>query len=148
MAIFSIGQVTTNFTNATPSWTLLNTENVQSRLLEVGWGRSTTAGSAFTLALGRPAALGAGLVTSANFQCEDDPTDTTVNLIGVLSWTTNPTAPAQFFRRHRIFGVMTVQWVFPIGLTLMLPSQGDNLVLWNLVGTAEAVPLYAQADAG
>jgi len=127
MAIYSLGQRTTNLTITQAQWELRSAASVRPVLLELAIVGATA--TAVSLGLGRPQALG---VTPVNvlFQA-DDPGDPAATTAASLSWATSPTVPLIFHRRWN--GAATIGvgiiWTFPRGLRL--PVSG-SLVIWNV----------------
>jgi hypothetical protein len=111
--------------------------------LEVSYNLTATAGSAWTFGIGRPAAIGVTPTTPITFIAEnpDDPAGTVQSAI---AWGTAPTAPANFFRRFRYFGVVEVQWRFDEGLVIGISSS--IAAQWAIVGTNIATEFYCVVD--
>ena len=128
MAIYSLAQRTTTFTNNTAANVEWRTPaTVRAKILEVSYISATA--TVQSIGLGRPQAIG---VTPVNvlFQA-DDPADPASTVNGSLSWATSPTTPLIFMRRWN--GAATIGvgvcWTFPRGLVIPVSS---SVVLWNL----------------
>lgn len=143
MAVYSIDGVTSLFTASSAGAELRTTSTDGARLLTWTWGLNANPASAFTLALGRPAAIGITPTTPVTWVREDPAAPVgTVQLV-TAGWGTAPTAPANFFRRFRIFHNCYMIWEFPEGLRI---AVSNSLVLWNAVGTAVAVQMALTGD--
>lgn len=127
MAIYALGQKTTNFT-ATQACLELRTAANRARVLEIGLTSYTA--TVQDVGLGRPQAQG---VTPVNvlFQAEDFAEIASVTNSS-LSWATSPTVPLQYFRRWSAPATVGagIVWTFPRGLTVPINA---SLVLWNIV---------------
>ncbi len=120
MAISSIGVRTSNVTIAQGSFECRTPASVRARILELSIIQLT--GTAQSLGLGRPAAIGVTPATVA-FQA-DDPGDPASVVLSAISWATPPTAPVVFHRRWNsaaTIGVGTI-WTFPAGLVVPISS--------------------------
>lgn len=130
MAIYSLAQRTTNLTvsQACVEWRAPAT--VRAKILEVSYISAT--GTAQSIGLGRPAAIG---VTPVNVAFQpDDPADPASTMNGSLSWATSPTSPTIFMRRWNgaaTIGVGVV-WTFPRGLVIPVSS---SVVIFNITAT-------------
>lgn len=133
MAIYSLAQRTTNFTSTQSCVEWRTPATVRAKILEVSFVTAT--GTAQTIGLGRPGAIG---VTPVNvlFQA-DDPADPASTVNGSLSWATSPTAPSIYHRRWN--GAATIGvgvcWTFPRGLVIPISS---SVVLQNITTTVAA----------
>lgn len=133
MAISSLAQRTTNFTISQACVEYRTPATVRAKVLELSF--ITATGTAQSIGLGRPQALG---VTPVNvlFQ-RDEPSDPPSVTNGSLSWGTSPTVPLIFHRRWN--GAATVGvgiiWTFPRGLVIPVSSA---LVIWNITTTVAA----------
>jgi len=133
MAIYSLAQRTTNFTAAQACVEWRTPSTVRPKVLEVSF--ITATGTAQSIGLGRPAAIG---VTPVNVAFQpDDPGDVASTMNGSLSWATSPTAPTIYHRRWNgaaTIGVGVV-WTFPRGLVIPISS---SLVIFNITTTVAA----------
>jgi hypothetical protein len=140
MAMYSLAQRTTNLTinQACVEWR--SPATVRPRILEVGVVQAT--GTAQSLGLGRPAAIG---VTPVNvlFQA-DDPGDPASTTNGSLSWATSPTAPTIYHRRWNSAATIGVGiiWTFPLGLVIPISS---SIVVFNITASV-ANDVYCTVD--
>lgn len=128
MAIGSIGVRTQNLTITQASLEIRTTAAVSPSIREFSYVQAT--GTAQSLGLGRPQALGVTPGTISTFQREapNDPVCvTTMN----LTWATSPTVPLVFLRRWNSAATIGVGvlWTFPRGLVIPVSS---SLVLWNI----------------
>ena len=142
MAIYSIGVRSTDVTIAHPSHTLVTAATDRGAILE--YGVFLAGAGATTLGLGRPAAAGSTPSASILLQAED-PGNPAATINSVLEWTTDPTAPTNFFRRIGLpatIGVGVI-WTFPRGLIIPISS---NFVLWNITAVTTGVDAYAMVD--
>ena len=134
MAISSLALRTTQFTTTTfANWECRTASTPRAKILELSF--ITATGTAQTIGLGRPQAIGSVPVNVA-FQA-DDPGDAASTVNGALSWTTSPTVPLIFHRRWNgaaTIGVGIV-WTFPRGLVIPVSS---SVVLWNITTTVAA----------
>ena len=133
MAIYSLGQRTTNFTITQACWELRSTASVRAVVLEIGFILATA--TAVSIGLGRPAAQG---ITPVNvtFLAEDFNAPAG-NTVASLSWGTSPTAPTNFFRRWNSPATVGagIVWTFPRGLIVPVSA---SLVLWNITTNVAA----------
>ena len=140
MAIYSLGQRTTNFTITQASVEYHTPSTLRARMLELGIIQASA--TAQSLGLGRPQAQGVTPV-DVLFQA-DDSADVAATLESALSWATSPTVPLVFHRRWNSAATVGVGiiWTFPRGL--VIPATA-SLVIWNIT-TAVACDLNAIAD--
>lgn len=141
MSIGSIGVRTSNLTITQASLEMRTTAAVKARLLELSMIQVT--GTAQSLGLGRPQALGVTPGTTSTFQ-RDDSGDPVCVTTTALTWGTSPTVPLVFHRRWNsaaTIGVGVV-WTFPRGLAIPVSS---SLVVWNIT-TALACDINAAID--
>lgn len=143
MAVYALGGKTSQFTTSTAGAELRASSTDRPKLLRWAHGVNVSPASAFTLALGRPAAIGVTPTTPVTVIAEDDAEPVGTAQLVTAGWGTGPTAPANFFRRFRIFHATRIFWEFPQGLAI---DVSKSLVLWNLVGTAVAVELHLVLD--
>lgn len=128
MAIGSIGVRSQNLTITQASLEIRTTAAVRATLLETSIIQAT--GTAQSLGLGRPAALGLTPGTTSTFQ-RDEPGAPACVTTTALTWATSPTAPAIFHRRWNSAATIGVGviWTFPRGL--IIPVSGA-IVVWNI----------------
>jgi len=143
MAIYSVGGVTSLFTAGTAGAELRTTATDRAALQRWFWGLNSNPASAFTLALGRPAAIGITPTTPVTLVAENPASPAGTTTLTTAGWGTGPTAPANFFRRFRIFHNTYIRWTFPTGLVIGVSS---SVVLWNAVSTAVAVQMFVAVD--
>ncbi len=128
MAIYSLGVRTSNTTSAAAALEIFTRSTADSvRLLEMTL--SLVNGTTSIVGVGFPAAIGLGPTLTYGLQ-EDPPVPGST--VGVaLSWTTGPTAPANFYRRATVAGPVGSSWpfTFPRGLVF---TYRQSIVLWNL----------------
>lgn len=127
MGIGSIGVRTQNLTITQASLEIRTTAAVAPLVREFSVIQAT--GTAQSLGLGRPQALGVTPGTISTFQREltEPVCVTTMN----LTWATSPTVPLVFHRRWNSSATIGVGvlWTFPRGLQIPVSS---SLVLWNI----------------
>ncbi len=130
MAIYSLGQRTTNLTITQACLELRTPATVRAKVLQVDIVQATA--TAQSLGFGRPQAIG---VTPVNvlFQA-DDPADPASVMNGSLSWATSPTVPLIFHKRWN--GAATIGvgiiWTFPRGFVIPISS---SVVVWNITAS-------------
>lgn len=140
MAISSLAQRTTNFTQTQASVEWRTPATVRPKVLEVSIMQAT--GTAQSLGLGRPQAIG---VTPVNVLFQpDDPNDPASVMNGSLSWATSPTVPLIFHRRWNSAATIGVGVVFTFPRGLIIPVS-SSLVIWN-VTTAVACDVNCVLD--
>jgi len=128
MAIASNGARTTNGTITQAACEIRTTAAVKARVLELSYIQSV--GTAQSIGLGRPQALGVTPATTTLFQ-RDDSADPACVVSQNLSWATSPTVPLIFHRRWNSAATIGVGivWTFPRGLTIPVSA---SLVVWNI----------------
>jgi hypothetical protein len=128
MAIGSIGVRTSNLTITQASLEIRTTAAVRATLLEISIIQAT--GTAQSLGLGRPQALGVTPGTTSTFQ-RDEPGAPACVTTTALTWGTSPTVPLVFLRRWNSAATIGVGiiWTFPRGL--IIPVSG-SMVVWNI----------------
>lgn len=141
MAIGSLAVRTTNLTITTASLEIRTTSAVSPKLLELSIIQAT--GTAQSLGLGRPAAIGVTPGGTATFQ-RDYSSDPVCVTTTALSWATSPTAPSNYFRRWNSAATIGVGviWTFPRGLQIPVSS---SLVVFNIT-TAVACDINCVID--
>jgi len=141
MAIYSLSQRVSNFTSAQACWEIRTSSALRPRIYEIGITLNT--GTACTVGVGRPAAIGITPGGTASFQAEE-PQDPASTLTGALSWATSPTAPTQYFRRVSLPATVGagIVWTFPRGLVVPISSA---IVIFNIT-TMVAADVWAVAD--
>lgn len=142
MAVYSLGQRATGFTNGTALWELRTAAAARARLHVVSLSASiATSGPRF--GLGRPAAIGV-TPTSPQTWLAHDPGDPAGTVQGALAWGTGPTAPARFFAQHLLFNQYMLFWTFPVPLVIGVSS---SIVVWNSTGgTSTVVDMFTRGD--
>ena len=139
--LFSLGVRTSAVTAGTASWEI-RTGATPGRVKVHEIGFFLAAGTASTIGLGRPAAIGLTPTSPVDFLPED-PNDVLASGViqSSLAWATPPTVPAAFLRRVSLPATIGtgVIWTFPEGLIIPV-SYG--LVLWN-IATGSAIDAYA-----
>lgn len=141
MAIGSIGVRTQNLTITQACLEIRTTAAVRATLLEISIIQAT--GTAQSLGLGRPQALGVTPGTTSTFQ-RDEPGAPACVTTTALTWATSPTVPLVFFRRWNgsaTIGVGII-WTFPRGLVIPVSA---SLVVWNIT-TAVACDINVALD--
>jgi hypothetical protein len=128
MSIASNGARTTNGTITQAACEIRTTAGVVARVLELQIIQSV--GTAQSLGLGRPQALGATPGTTTLFQ-RDVSSDPACVTSQNLSWVTSPTVPLIFHRRWNSAATIGVgvTWTFPRGLLIPVSA---SLVVWNI----------------
>ena len=131
MAIGSIGVRTSNLTISAASLEIRTTAAVRATLLEVSVIQAT--GTAQSLGLGRPAAIGVTPGTTSTFQ-RDEPGAPACVTTTALTWGTSPTAPTIYHRRWNSAATIGVGivWTFPRGI--VIPVSGA-LVIFNITAS-------------
>jgi hypothetical protein len=127
MAIYSLA-VRTSITTTNALSTLVTAATTRANLLEVGT-TLTTAGTTNWIGLGHMTA-GTTIGGTANGQAEDMASPQTSPTVVGTTWTTQPTTPAQFFRRATFPATIGagIIWTFPRGI---LVPVSNNVGLWN-----------------
>jgi len=134
----SLAVRTTQTTITKPCWEIL-TGSTPGRVKVFEIGITLAAATASTFGLGRPAAIGITPTSPVNFQVED-PNDVLASGVvrSALAWGTDPTVPANYFRRISLPATVGtgVIWTFPQGLVIPVSS---SLIVWNIsaVGVAD-----------
>jgi hypothetical protein len=126
-------------------WEIRTASSDRARLLKIAHGRTAIPAAAYTIRLGRPAAIGVTPTSPVTF-IADDPADPAGTVQSALAWGTGPTAPTQFFTGHRqgTAGVFQQIWSFPRGLVIAVSS---SIVLWNVLEAASnPLDVFAQID--
>jgi len=139
MAIYSLGGLT-GVVAAGIEYRSASTD--RARVLELSFNLVTTAGSAWTPAIGRPAAIGITPTAPITFLAEN-PGDPDSTVTSAIAWGTAPTAPTGFFRLARYFGQTNLLWRFDQGLVIGISS---SLVEWAAVGTNIEMESYCVVD--
>lgn len=141
MSLASCAIRTSNLTISQASAEIRTTASVKARLLEMGLMQAT--GTAQSLGLGRPAAIGVTPGTTYTFQRDDIADPACVTTVSA-TWATSPTAPTTYHRRWNSAATIGVGivWTFPRGVILPVSS---SLVLFNIT-TAVAVDLNMAID--
>lgn len=129
MAIFSLAQRTTNAAATSDCLEIIAGANNAYRLLELGF--TLNAATATTLGYGTPAAIGVTPV-GVTALAEDSGNTTAGNTQGSLSWGTQPTIPANFFRRVSLPATIGagIIWTFPRGISVL---KAKSTTVWNFV---------------
>lgn len=143
MAVYSLGGLTSILTASAATAELRSASTDRVALLNWTWGLLATPAAAFTLAIGRPAAIGITPTTPVTLIAEDPAEPAATSQLVTAGWGTAPTVPAQFFRRYRIFRAIRVHWEFPKGLVI---GTSNSVVLWNAVSTATATQIFVVVD--
>lgn len=141
MAIGSIGVRTQNLTITQASLEIRTTAAVRATLLEISIIQVT--GTAQSLGLGRPQALGVTPGNTSTFQ-RDEPGAPVCVTTTALTWGTSPTVPLVFLRRWNSAATIGVGiiWTFPRGLVIPVSS---SMVVWNIT-TALACDINVALD--
>jgi len=141
MSHASVAIRTSNLTITQASAEIRTTASVKARVLELSLIQAT--GTAQSLGLGRPQALGITPGTTSTFQRDDSSEPACVTTVAA-SWGTSPTAPSTFHRRWNSAATIGVGivWTFPRGI--IIPVSG-SLVVWNIT-TALACDLNVSID--
>lgn len=134
MAIYSLGSRTSNLTITQACWELRTTASVRAVVLEIHFFMAT--GTAVSIGVGRPAAIGVTPTSPVTVLAEDAGAPAG-NTQVALAWATSPTAPTSFLRRWN--GPATIGagiiFTFPRGLIVPLSS---SLVIWNITANVAA----------
>lgn len=141
MSLASVAIRTSNLTITQGSAEIRTTASVKARLLELSIVQAT--GTAQSLGLGRPAALGVTPGTTSTFQRDDSADPACVTTVAA-TWGTSPTAPTPYHRRWNSAATVGVGivWTFPRGI--IIPVSG-SLVVFNITA-AVACDLNAAID--
>jgi len=142
--IVSLGVRTTMVTTGHSAWEIRTGATPgRAKLLELGF--TLAAGTATTIGMGRPQAIGITPTSPVDFLTED-PDDVIASGVvqSSLAWGTEPTIPTAFLRRISLPGTAGggVIWTFPKGLTIPVSS---SIILWNLA-TNSALDAYAVVE--
>lgn len=141
MSLASVAIRSSNLTITQASIELRTTAGVKARVLECGIVQAT--GTAQSLGLGRPNALGVTPGTTSTFQRDDSADPACVTTVAA-SWGTSPTAPTTYHRRWNSAATIGVGviWTFPAGI--VVPVSGA-LVVFNIT-TALASDIHFAID--
>lgn len=141
MALASVGVRTSNLTINQSSAELRTAAGAKCRVLEVSLIQVT--GTAQTLCLGRPAAVGITPGTTSLFQRDDSADPACVTSMN-LTWGTSPTLPTIMHRRWNSAATIGVGivWTFPRGIVVPISA---SLAIGN-VTTALACDLNMVID--
>lgn len=133
MAISSCAVRTTNTTITQAAVEVRTNSALRPKILEVSF--VSTATTAQSIGLGRPAAIGV-TPTTTSFTMDDSAEPASI-LTAATAWGTSPTAPTIFHRRWNCTNLigMGVIWTFPRGLIIPVSS---SIVIWNITATALA----------
>lgn len=127
MAIYSVAVRTQIANTANAGATLLTGSTIRAVVFEAGWTLATA--NATVIGFGHPGA-GTTPATNSAGQPEDmaGPTST-VNV--AVTWTTYPTAPANFFRRASFPNTVGagIIWTFPRGVTV---PTSNSICFYNI----------------
>jgi hypothetical protein len=128
MSLASIALRSSNLTSTQSSCELRTTASVKARVLEVSIIQAT--GTAQSLGLGRPNAVGVTPATTSTFQ-RDDSADPVCTTTVSLTWGTSPTAPPNYHRRWNSAATIGVGivWTFPRGIIVPVSA---SLVVQNI----------------
>ncbi len=131
MSLCGIGVRSNDNTINRPSLEVI--AGASSRLAILEMSVYCVSGGAFTLGLGRPAAIGVTPTTPVLLQ-RFDPADTACLGKTAVSWGTGPTSPTFFMRRCTPASAAGsgVVWTWPLGL--IVPVNG-SVVIWNVTQT-------------
>ena len=140
----SLAVRTSQETDAKTCWEIITGATPgRAKIYEIGI--TLAAATVSTFGLGRPAAKGVTPTSPVNFQVED-PNDILASGVvqSALAWGTDPTIPANFFRRMSLPATVGVGviWSFPKGLVIPVSS---SIVIWNLSAVAVA-DMYAVVE--
>lgn len=131
MAVYSIGNRTSNVTIANANLELRTAATDRCALLELCWFMA--AATASTIGLGRPQAIGVTPTSPQTVLAEDvaDPAGTATT---ALAWGTGPTVPLSFFRRLQLPATIGagITLVFPRGIIVPVSS---SIVTWNITAS-------------
>ncbi len=141
MAIQSLAVRTTGLTIANANVGIYPPATVRAALIEFSLIQATA--TAQSVGLGRPATIGTP-TTAILFQ-QDDPGDPASVVNGHLTWSAQPTAPANFHRRWNGAAAIGVGIVYTFPRGLVIAASGA-LVCWNIT-TAVAMDINMVVDA-
>lgn len=141
MSLASVAIRTSNLTTTQASAEIRTTAAVKARMLELSLIQVT--GTAQSLGLGRPAALGVTPGTTSTYQRDDSADPACVTTIAA-SWGTSPTAPTTYHRRWNSAATVGVGivWTFPRGIIIPVSA---SVVVFNIT-TALACDLNSAID--
>lgn len=139
MALASVAIRSSNLTITQASCELRTTAAVKARVLECSVVQAT--GTAMSIGLGRPNAIGVTPATTSTFQRDDSADPACVTTVSA-TWATSPTAPLTYHRRWcsaATIGVGIV-WTFPRGI--IVPVSG-SLVIFNITAAVASDICFA-----
>lgn len=141
MALASVAIRTSNLTINQASAEIRTTASVKARMLELSLIQAT--GTAQSLGLGRPAAIGVTPGTTFTYQRDDSADPACVTTIAA-TWGTSPTAPSTYHRRWNSAATIGVGivWTFPRGIIIPVSA---SVVVFNIT-TALACDLNSAID--
>jgi hypothetical protein len=140
--LFEIGLQKTTGAAAGPVVTLLTAAGQRAEVREIGVFATTAV--AGEVGLGRPAAAGSGAATGTLGQALEFADTASVTTLVTSFATSQPTAPANPFRRVQLPAVIGagVVWVWGPG-ELIVPVSA-NLVVWQFSGAAVTYDCYVK----
>lgn len=141
MSLASVAIRTSNLTTTQASAEIRTTASVKARMLELSLIQVT--GTAQSLGLGRPAAIGVTPGTISTYQRDDSADPACVTTIAA-TWGTSPTAPSTYHRRWNSAATVGVGivWTFPRGIIIPVSA---SVVVFNIT-TALACDLNSAID--
>lgn len=141
MALASVAIRTSNLTTNQASAEIRTTASVKARMLELSLVQAT--GTAQSLGVGRPAALGVTPGTTSTYQRDDSADPACVTTVSA-TWGTSPTAPTTYMRRWNSAATIGVGivWTFPRGIIIPVSA---SVVVFNIT-TALACDLNSAID--
>jgi hypothetical protein len=142
MAIYSLGTVTGQGGTPFPIWEIRTASTDRAVLLESFFNLAAVAASSFRFGWGRPGAIGVTPTSPITFIAEE-PSDPVGTVTSAIAWGTDPTVPANFFRRTTLFGPTYVHWAFDDGITIPVSS---SLVLWLISGASSTMEAFAKVN--
>jgi len=127
MGIYSIAVRTANMTISQTSITMVTSSTVRATIFENGL--TIAFANASTYGLGHPGA-GTTLGTTSNGQPEDLAGPSSPTQVGT-TWTTQPTAPANYLRRTNLPATVGagIIWTFPRGITIPV---SNSMCIYNI----------------
>lgn len=129
MSRFSSGVASAAGTNNTPIIEIINTSTTKDAYVK-SITAGLAAGTATSLGLGRPAAIGITPTTPAAL-LDEYGSDTGV-VKTAIAWGTAPTVPASYLRRGQAAAAIGNQIVFTFAGKGLRLQPGQTLVLWTL----------------
>ena len=142
MAIYSLANRTTNTTTANDCLEIIGAAALGYRLLELGLTLNAATASVF--GYGTPAAIGLIPTAPVTVLTEDAGNTAAGNTTTALAWGTQPTIPANFYRRVSLPATVGagIIWTFPRGISVL---KAKTTTIWNL-STVSVIDVWIVVD--